>query len=138
MKTMETEVAEQATGCTARGELKLYAGNINRKGLVSRGDFLFETKEDLQDWILAGGSVNVPGAGAGSYRQVFEAMGYKVEAGWNQCSSAGDWSFILNDGDYYMMGFQDNNYPRAGFSYSVDHNWQFDSKSECERFAQEA
>lgn len=66
------------------------------------------------------GHIAVPNAGAGSYREVFEALGYTDVKTFDTGSSAGDWSFVVLDKGLWFMAWQDNRYPRYGFTYNVD------------------
>lgn len=79
-----------------------------------------------------GSSVEVPNAGAGSYRAVLSAMGFTDVESWDTTSSAGDWSFIVHDGEggFWYPGFQQNLYPRHGFIYNIDPSWGFETKEE--------
>ena len=65
-------------------------------------------------------------AGAG------DAYKWAKENGWSHCraanlsSSAGDWLFIVSeDGEYWYLLSQTNNYPRPGFSFSVDETQEY-------------
>lgn len=114
-------MAEQATGCrqNRNGLGTLYAGPINRNGMVSEPGHEL-TPQEAQDWLYAGGSVAIPNAGAGSYREAFKLLGFsKVEA-YDQTSSAGDWTFRVHDDQAWYYGFQSNRWPRCGFEYSVN------------------
>ena len=70
------------------------------------------TVADAAYCIRNDGSVAVPNAGAGSYREVFEALGYQDVKTFETCSSAGDWSFVVLDKGLWFMAHQDNRYPR--------------------------
>jgi len=135
--TTEETIAEDATGCCAgsRGDLRMYAGGRNVNGHVDSGGYPFDSLEDAQDYLFQRGSIAVPDAGAGSYRKVFETLGFTQVEVFEQSSSAGYWSFIVCDGDYWMLAFQENRYPYHGFNYSVDFDWQFGTKEECLKFA---
>jgi len=111
MSCAEKMQAEEATGVRAnpRGVGKFYAfGGVE---LSAAG---------AAECIRNDGSVEVPNAGAGSYREVFEALGYKDVKTFDTGSSAGDWSFVVLDDGLWFMAFQSNRYPRYGFTYSVD------------------
>ena len=59
--------------------------------------------------------------GAGSYLSFAESQGFEYLEVLNWCSSAGDWEFIVSrDGWEWYILFQTNNYPRPGFSHSID------------------
>jgi hypothetical protein len=58
--------------------------------------------------------------GASSYRAWAEKHGFPYLEVLNWCSSAGDWQFLVSpDGRYWQVLFQENNYPRPGFSHSL-------------------
>ncbi len=58
--------------------------------------------------------------GANSYLDYAKANGYTNVEVLNWSSSAGDWQFIISkDGHEWHVLFQENNYPRAGFSHHV-------------------
>ena len=107
---VEREIAEQATGCRQHTALgKLYADGGREL-----------TREEAQGLIRTGGSVEVPNAGAGSYRQIFvDVLGYKQLEVENTGSSAGDWQFAVEDEDGWHLAEQDNRYPYHGFRYTV-------------------
>ncbi len=59
--------------------------------------------------------------GAGGYRAWAEAQGYPQLAVIDWTSSAGDWSFIVSeDGEVWYIMYQTNNFPRSGFTWSVN------------------
>lgn len=59
--------------------------------------------------------------GAGSYLEYAYAHGYPIVETLNWTSSAGDWQFLVSkDGNEWRILFQENNYPRPGFSHSID------------------
>lgn len=59
--------------------------------------------------------------GAGDYRSFAEQNGYDHCAVIDWTSSAGDWSFIVSqDGEEWFIMTQENNYPRSGFTRSID------------------
>lgn len=58
--------------------------------------------------------------GAGGYREYAASHGYKHLEVLNWSSSAGDWQFIISrNGQEWRVLNQSNNWPRAGFSYSI-------------------
>lgn len=60
------------------------------------------------------------GCNASSYRDAAEYMGFDRVEVLDWTSSAGDWQFLVTrDGETWQILSQDNNYPRAGFSYSL-------------------
>lgn len=126
MKTIETIISEQATGIpeNPHGLGAFYSGPINRNGNVSEpGEKL--SMMEAQDWLREGGSVGVPNAGAGSYRNVFRALGFSDCRPLEQSSSAGDWTFAVFDGEAWFIASQLNRYPRCGFLYSVSFDLGF-------------
>lgn len=65
-------------------------------------------------------------AGAGDYRTWAASQGFKHCAVLNWTSSAGDWEFIVSrDGEEWFLMCQTNNWPRAGFTRSVDESLPF-------------
>ena len=111
---MEKKMAEDATGI--------------RENLHGIGTFYDENgKEISTEKIKDHKAVEVPNAGAGSYQEVFETMGYPHLVKVFMCSSAGDWSFIVSkDRKEWFEAWQENRYPYVGFRYGV---------SDCPRFA---
>jgi hypothetical protein len=104
---------EQATGCVAtrckenNGLGKLYdsKGNeINRDQAVC----VFED----------GGIVEVPNAGAGSYKTLLKLLGYQEVKVVDWTSSAGNWCFGARWGDDWWRVWQENRYPHFGFRYN--------------------
>lgn len=133
MKTIETKIAEQATGCheNLHGLGKFYAGPINRKGMVNDPGHELNTLEEIQAWLGEGGQVAIPNAGAGSYRRAFAAMGFPDCVTFETTSSAGDWTLVVFDGQSWAAAYQENRYPRCGFCYSVDFGRTYHSKEEA-------
>lgn len=127
-------MAEQATGCNANpfGLGIYYGGSRNTKGLVTPGGDELTTPEEAYDLLRSGVSIEVPNAGAGSYREFFESIGITKVEQWDTGSSAGDWSFVVQDGkggDWYPA-FQSNRWPRHGFEYSINFEEPYDSFKE--------
>ena len=61
--------------------------------------------------------------GAGNFRKWAAQQGYPFCEVYDWTSSAGDWSFIVSkDGQTWYPMYQENNYPRGGFSRSIDLN----------------
>ena len=57
--------------------------------------------------------------GADGYAQFATKKGYRFIETVDWTSSAGDWTFIVSkSGKVWRLLFQENNYPRGGFSYS--------------------
>ena len=59
--------------------------------------------------------IEVPNAGAGSFREVLKELGYKKVDVYEWGSSAGDWTFKIKGG----FVSQENRYPRFGFRYGL-------------------
>ena len=117
--------AEQATGIaeSPHGLGALYTAPWNDHGTVRPGGEKIETKEAAYDLLRVWGrGIAVPNAGAGSYYQFFEELGFTGAESIETCSSAGDWTLAVKDGeegDWYLA-HQSNRYPHHGFIYSVD------------------
>jgi hypothetical protein len=102
--------AEQATGIleNPHGVGKFY----------SRGGIEL-TVSEATDYIRNAGMVEVPNAGAGSYRKVFELLGFVEVKPYDLGSSAGDWAFVAFDGELWYIVAQHNRYPHYGFGYTM-------------------
>ncbi len=109
-KLAEEQYAEEATGCNANphGMGKLYAHGGREL-----------TTEEAQDALINGQCVEIPNAGAGSYRKVAALFGLEIESELDWTSSAGDWSFIAKDGEFFRVFAQENRYPHHGFRYTL-------------------
>ena len=58
--------------------------------------------------------------GAGDYRQWAQEQGYQYCEVLDWTSSAGDWTFIVSeDGNCWYVMWQENNWPRVGFTREV-------------------
>lgn len=119
--TMTKLAAEQATGC---------AGNRAGLGKYYNNQGSELTAEEAQDELLEGGYVEVPNAGAGSYRRFFEAMLFEDCKAMETTSSAGDWTLAVKDNGTWYAAWQSNRFPRHGFSYSIDRMCSADSFEE--------
>jgi hypothetical protein len=105
---MSTEqMEEEATGLKQRGALRIFHNSDPDHPI---------TVEKAKEFLEAGACVEVPAAGAGSYRQFAELVGLEVEDLYDSTSSAGDWLIQLKDGRYLQ---QTNRYPRFGFAYQL-------------------
>lgn len=118
------DFAETATGCNENpsGFGQLFTGGYNDDGRCHPGGDPIATAADAYDVLRAGRTVAVPNAGAGSYAEVFESLGFTEVQDYETMSSAGDWTLVVRDGeggDFYPA-FQTNRYPHFGFEYSVD------------------
>lgn len=71
--------------------------------------------------VNLGGEVEIPNAGSGDYRAVFESMGFEDVQTICTSSSAGDWSFIARDtiSKKWFGCWQESRYPHFGYKYSV-------------------
>lgn len=100
-------VAEQATGCVARVQNggTMYSDNGNPL-----------SNKAARKIFRDGGNVEVPNAGAGSYKTILQRLGFKKISVDNWSSSAGDWSFLVQG---KRIVFQENRYPYHGFRYSM-------------------
>jgi len=89
---------------------------------------------ELCEYIESLTAVRATGcSGAGGYREAFRKMGFQYLEVLEQCSSAGDWTFIVsNNKEDWHIAWQTNNWPCAGFSYSIDLD------TVCEGTAEEA
>lgn len=107
---VQSVFAEQATGCY---EHPAGLGSVyDRHGQA----ISWEAAQDI--FLERFDAIEVPNAGAGSYRKVFQALNYTEVELLESSSSAGDWTFMAFDGCYWDVVFQTNRYPRHGFSYS--------------------
>jgi hypothetical protein len=100
-------IAEMATGI--------------RERVADGGQFYDGRGEKISDTqarrlVREGEVVEAPNAGSGSYRAVARRLGYSKLEVEDWTSSAGDWCFRLHGGKFM---WQNNRYPRHGFSYSV-------------------
>ena len=59
--------------------------------------------------------------GANGYRKYFVDLGFVYCIPLDNSSSAGNWSFAVSkDGENWVIGGQENNFPVAGFTYWLD------------------
>ena len=81
----------------------------------------------LQEFITTMVSEQATGCrGAAGYIAHAKSLGYTHIEPLDTTSSAGDWSILISkDGEEWHILFQENNWPRAGFSYSIDHEQPF-------------
>jgi hypothetical protein len=98
-------VAEEATGICQQGSINFQ----DRHGKIS----LVEAKKRF----LNNEEVEVPGAGAGSYDEVFKLLGFNGVKLVESCSSAGDWQFNIRKNKLWVTAIQLNRYPYYGFKY---------------------
>jgi hypothetical protein len=105
-RLMEKELCESGTGMKA----------LSADG----GQFYDDSGNRLSDTAArkafrAGEAIEVPNAGAGSFREVLVRLGYQRVEVEDWCSSAGDWTFTVRRG----IVSQDNRYPNYGFCYRL-------------------
>lgn len=96
--------------------------------------------ENLEKEMQAEVAVQATGCpGAGDYLKWAREQGYPYCEVLNWSSSAGDWQFIVSktngpDSLWYLM-WQENNYPRPGFSRGIETDyWFLGSKDEALEF----
>jgi hypothetical protein len=59
--------------------------------------------------------------GAGDFLKYAKKQGYPYCAVLDWSSSAGNWSFVVSmEGDYWQVMYQENNFPRRGFTRTID------------------
>lgn len=101
-------ISEQATGCYQKGKLKFM--DVDGEVSINRAKLR----------LLRNDEVSVPNAGAGSYKEVFEALGFFEVKTIETCSSAGDWTLAIRDKYGWRLAWQENRYPYYGFRYGID------------------
>ncbi len=103
--SIEKQMAEDATGCRqSNGIGKFY----NNKGYEI-------TIKEAKKMFRQGDIIEVPNAGAGSYREVLNLLGFKKVEVYDWTSSAGDWTFKIRG----KLVCQENRYPYQGFRYGI-------------------
>jgi hypothetical protein len=107
----EKQMAEEATGVSE---------NPDGLGRIYDSSGTHVLPAIASDLIRDGHQIEVPNAGAGSYRAVFGLLGLEVVEVLNTTSSAGDWSFVVKDGEGYYIATQTNRHPHFGFAYNLD------------------
>ena len=108
-KILRSNAAEQATGCVQSDSVLKFQ---DKGGYVS----LSEAVKRL--W--SNEEVAVPCAGAGSYMEVFQLLGFFEVKAIQTGSSAGDWTFAVKDDLGWRLAYQENRYPYHGFKYAID------------------
>ncbi len=123
---VERELCEAGTGIREHrsGYGKLYA---HGGAELTHEAAYYELRNNKQ--------VEVPNAGSQTFRQFFKEVGYDEVDVLEWSSSAGDWSFMVRDGDGWFAAFQTNRYPYHGFAYSVNYEIPFASKDELIQYA---
>ena len=104
---MSNTIAEQTTGC--------------RERVRDGGRFYSSNGEEISDTVSRravreGETVELPNAGAGSYKEVARRLGFKKIEVDDWTSSAGDWCFKLQGGRFM---WQENRWPYSGFRYNI-------------------
>lgn len=118
-EVMERAISEQATGIVQRGKL----GQFYLVG--SNDDPPPLTDEAALTHLEDSGQIAVPNAGAGSYREFFTRMGFTEIKTIDHTSSAGDWCFgVKYPTGVWIVAFQENRYPRHGFNYSLQSQFE--------------
>jgi hypothetical protein len=120
-KINEKLACESATGCVQNGVIVYYDKD---KNIISKK----RASEILQDGENV---VEVPAAGAGSYRDIFLNCGYEEIRVIDWTSSAGDWTFGVKNTDGWFVAWQENRYPYQGFRYGVS-----TASGNCDTFEQ--
>lgn len=110
---LQKEVAEQATGMS---ESPSGLGTFYANGGAAL------TRKSAIEHLRKGGAIEAPNAGAGSYREAFQRLGFSEVSVFQDGSSAGDWSFMVRDAEtgFWHPAWQNNRYPRHGYTYTVD------------------
>jgi len=103
----EQKACEDATGCVQRGGI-LYYNTKAEKITIDQANWLLDNAETIE----------VPAAGAGSYRQVFVGLGFEDVKTIDTTSSAGDWTLGVKSTDGWLAVSQENRYPYYGYRYS--------------------
>ena len=119
-KTYEKKMSEQATGCKQQGEI-VYFKEGGEKVTPKQAAELFQENELIE----------VSSAGAGSFREIFEDLGFDEVEVINWTSSAGDWTFGVKNDVGWFVATQENRYPYYGFRYAIS-----DLIPPCETFEQ--
>jgi len=102
---IEKQMCEDATGCKQSNGIGKFYNNKGNEITIKEACQLFRQGE----------TVEVPNAGAGSFREVLSLLGYKKVDVYDWTSSAGDWTFIIKG--HYVS--QENRYPYNGFRYGL-------------------
>ena len=108
MQNTEKQMCEMATGCVQKGQLVYYKEG-GEKLTPKQAMKLFFDRE----------SVEAPAAGAGSYQEVFNDLGFYDVKIIDWTSSAGDWCFGIRTASGWYAAYQENRYPYFGFKYGI-------------------
>jgi hypothetical protein len=82
----------------------------------SHGGFIDDNQAYTE--FCNGRTIEVPNAGAGCLADVMERMNLTETEVVEQSSSAGDWTYLVKDGDFWYVVSQENRWPRSGFRYT--------------------
>lgn len=104
----EKMMSEEATGCYQQGEIVFY-NEGGDKITNEEATKLFENNE----------IVEVPNAGAGSFREIISLLGFSELEVIDWTSSAGDWAFGVKNEIGWFVVWQENRYPYYGFKYCL-------------------
>ena len=107
-KVLAKNIAEQATGIEERGKLQFWS---------SKGERI--ERKEAKRRIEEGEMIEVPSAGAGSYDEIFQDLGFEEIRDIFLSSSAGDWTFGVKDKRGWRVAGQENRYPYYGFKYWI-------------------
>lgn len=103
--SIEKEMCEDATGCRQQNGIGKFYNNKGNEITIKEARQLFRQGE----------TVEVPNAGAGSFREILKCLGYKKVDVYEWGSSAGDWTFKIRE----HYAYQENRYPYHGFRYGL-------------------
>jgi len=109
-KIINSLTANQATGCFPSGDSFQFYNDKGDKITLKQAAKLFNEGETIE----------TPSAGAGSYQEIFEMLGFDDAEDICNSSSAGDWTFGIKNKTGWQLAFQENRYPYHGFKYSID------------------
>lgn len=114
-------MAEEATGLREKAKGPIYLAAGSRAGETI-------TAEEAREVLLsANGRVALPNAGAGTYEEFFESLGFDEVKSVNTSASSGDWTLAVHDADGWHMAYQNNRHPYHGFDYTIDTPLVFDT-----------
>ena len=108
-KFKEKQMCEEATGCVQQGKITYYKEG-GEKITPKQAVYLLKNNKLIE----------VPSAGAGSYKEIFTSLGFEEVKVIDWTSSAGDWAFGVKNDIGWFLAFQENRYPYHGFKYSIN------------------
>lgn len=106
---IEKEMAEAGTGM--RQHSSGYGQIFDDKGVHI-------SKKEARKRLIEGKLIEVPNAGAQTFRQLLADLKFGTVEVLNWTSSAGDWSFALRTREGWLQVYQENRYPYHGFRYT--------------------